>query len=326
MGVELLPVGFYEKARKALAEARCVDEVKEIHDQAAAMQEYARRANDPELLNHATEIRLRARRKFGQMMAAQKAAGLMAPGTRGNIQEVLGRSGGLTPNPPEDKPITLAELGAGKSFAHRARTEAAMSDEEHEAFLQKAKQRQRDAIEGNKPNRTSFMGDPEWFTPAEYIELARGVLGTIELDPASHPQAQKTVRAEKYFTLDDNGLKQKWAGKVWLNPPYAQPAIGYFINKLLEEITAERVKEAILLTNNYTDSAWFHKAARASAAVCFTHGRIQFVALDVGAGSPTRGHAFFYFGRNPKRFMAAFREIGLIMLPGCASREASDEE
>jgi hypothetical protein len=37
-------------------------------------------------------------------MAAQKAAGLMAEGTRGNIQEVVGRSGGFKNNPPVNEP------------------------------------------------------------------------------------------------------------------------------------------------------------------------------------------------------------------------------
>jgi hypothetical protein len=32
-------------------------------------------------------------------------------------------------------------------------------------------------------NRTSFTGNNQWFTPPEHIELARRVLGEIDLDP-----------------------------------------------------------------------------------------------------------------------------------------------
>ena len=60
----------------------------------------------------------------------------------------------------------------------------------------------------------------EWFTPKRYIEAAREVLGTIELDPASCEEANRIVKADNFFTEEDDGLKKHWAGKVWMNPPY----------------------------------------------------------------------------------------------------------
>src|SRR5262249_31538221 len=55
----------------------------------------------------------------------------------------------------------------------------------------------------------------EWFTPAAYLEAAREVLGAIDLDPASCPQAQEAVRAAHYFTAADDGLSRPWHGRVW---------------------------------------------------------------------------------------------------------------
>ena len=60
----------------------------------------------------------------------------------------------------------------------------------------------------------------EWYTPEWLIVLARAVLGDIDLDPASNAVAQQWVGARRYYTLDDDGFKKPWAGRVWLNPPY----------------------------------------------------------------------------------------------------------
>jgi ParB family chromosome partitioning protein len=175
------------------------------------------------------------------------------------------------------------------------------------------KEEQAEAVEQKTVNRTSFTGNNEWFTPPEYVELARKVLGTIQVDPASHPEAQRTVKAKTFFTEADNGLAQKWCGKVWLNPPYAQPAIGDFAEKMIAEREAGRVSEAIMLTHNYTDTAWFQKLASAATAICFTRGRIKFVSPDGRVAAPTQGQAFFYFGARLQTFTAHFADVGFVV-------------
>jgi hypothetical protein len=52
----------------------------------------------------------------------------------------------------------------------------------------------------------------EWFTPAEYLEKAREVMGAFDLDPASCEGANQTVKATKFYGADDNGLEQEWHG------------------------------------------------------------------------------------------------------------------
>jgi len=65
----------YETAGRALAEARRIDEVKDIHDKAVALAEYAKRARDGKLIADATAIRKNAERRLGELMEEQRKAG-----------------------------------------------------------------------------------------------------------------------------------------------------------------------------------------------------------------------------------------------------------
>jgi phage N-6-adenine-methyltransferase len=161
-------------------------------------------------------------------------------------------------------------------------------------------------------HRAEGTGDNEWFTPPEYVDAARDVLGEIDLDPATHEIAQKTVQALDYFTASDDGLVQPWHGRVWLNPPYVQPLIAQFVTKLVTEVSARRVEQAILLTHNYTDTAWFHEAESAADLLCFTRGRIKFVDADGDDCAPTQGQTFFYYGSAGERFREIFGQFGFV--------------
>lgn len=162
---------------------------------------------------------------------------------------------------------------------------------------------------------TEGTGEFERYTPALYIEKAREVLGEIDLDPATSEDAQRTVQAVEYFTLKDDGLQREWHGRVWLNPPYHRELAPQFIGKLLEELAAGRVNQAIVLTNNSTDTEWFRSAASACDVICFTAGRIRFEVPNAEPVLPTQGQAFFYFGANAKHFVRAFKSVGLCVRP-----------
>jgi ParB family chromosome partitioning protein len=160
---------------------------------------------------------------------------------------------------------------------------------------------------------TMGTGENEWFTPESYITLVRKVLGGIDLDPATSAVAQKIVRARKFHTEETDGLKHNWRGRVWLNPPYGQPTIQNFVSKMVAEYKAKRVIAAIMLTHNFTDTTWFHDAVNTAKVICFTRGRVKFYKADGSIAAPTQGQAFFYFGRNPARFIKAFKEVGFIV-------------
>lgn len=212
-------------------------------------------------------------------------------------------------------PELVAAVDRGDVRLGAAVEVAKLEPEEQRALVAAGPERVREAAAEirNSTYRTTYTGDNEWYTPAKYVEAARAALGGIDLDPASSEFAQKTVKAGRFFSEAENGLGRAWDGRVWLNPPYSQPQVSQFIEKLIAEVDAKRTKAAVLLVNNSTDTEWFHSAAKAAAAICFTRGRIRFEKPDRDSASPLQGSAFFYFGKKVEAFAKAFSEIGLIV-------------
>ena len=152
-------------------------------------------------------------------------------------------------------------------------------------------------------------------TPARVISLVRSVLGTIDVDPATSPGAQKTVQATRFYTKADNGLSKEWHGTVFCNPPYSSGPDGVegFTEKLLTEYQAKRTTAAIYLVNNSTDASWFQSLLVLGMPVCLTRGRLPFVDCRGKEFPARRGQAIFYIGRKPKTFQGAFESLGAIV-------------
>lgn len=153
-------------------------------------------------------------------------------------------------------------------------------------------------------------GENEWYTPAEYIESARAVMGSIDTDPASSEIANATVNAYQFFTKDDDGLTRGWRGNVWMNPPYAQPLISQFSQAISKKFTDGEITQAIALVNNATETAWFQLMAEYASAVCFPKSRIRFLDPNGKPGAPLQGQAILYFGKFPVAFRDEFQKYG----------------
>ncbi len=158
---------------------------------------------------------------------------------------------------------------------------------------------------------SKFTGDQENYTPREIIIDVKKVLGKIDLDPASCLLAQEIIQAENFFTEENDGLNKKWYGNVFLNPPYQQPMMNQFIDKLIEELP--NISNAILLTNNNTDTNWFYNCAINAKSICFTKGRINFYTENIDKTYPTNGQSYFYYGTKNDTFVEVFKHRGLIM-------------
>lgn len=160
------------------------------------------------------------------------------------------------------------------------------------------------------PHVAYNAGNNEWYTPKPYIDAARVVLGRIDLDPASTPEANAIVQADTFYTAEQDGLKQEWRGTVWMNPPYSSGLIDRFVDRLCRFHRDAHVSAAIVLVNNATETAWFQQLTRLATAVCFPAGRVNFWAPDGRISQPLQGQAVVYLGIWPGRFRSAFSHFG----------------
>lgn len=197
-------------------------------------------------------------------------------------------------------------LAAHPEAVARAKAEA----RENQEMVTRSSVLEKVASEKEKPHVTFNSGNNEWYTPEKYIEMARAVLGEIELDPASSETANKTVKADCFYTEQDDGLSKPWYGKVWMNPPYGTDLIGKFTEKFADEYMAGSITEGIVLVNNATETAWFSYLVEAAAAVVFPHGRIRYYSPTKESNAPLQGQAFIYFGLNPEKFLDVFGGVG----------------
>lgn len=110
-----------------------------------------------------------------------------------------------------------------------------------------------------------------WATPTDLFNKLNEEFH-FNLDPCANAYNHK---CDRYFTKEQDGLKQNWGGnRVFCNPPY-----GKEINKWVLKCSEESKKNntlVVMLIPARTDTRWFHDYIYEKAEIRFIKGRLRF--------------------------------------------------
>ncbi len=152
-------------------------------------------------------------------------------------------------------------------------------------------------------------GNFEYYTPQLITELAKNVMGGIDLDPASSNKANKGIGASKIYT--ENGLDHEWHGKIWLNHPFSRENNKLWIEKLISEYQNGHIEQACCITFAATSEKWFKPLL--TNLQCFIHGRTNYYLPDgTQKKGVTKGSVVTYLGSNEQEFKDTFSQIGTV--------------
>ena len=148
---------------------------------------------------------------------------------------------------------------------------------------------------------SSKTGD--WSTPQAFYDRLNWRFGPFTLDPAATADSTKCT---KFYTEEEDGLLQSWAGHtVFVNPPYGR-GIDKWIEKAYNESLNDNTK-VVMLVPARPDTKYWHKYIMMASEVHFIRGRLKFGDSDNSAPFPSAVVVFeggwsYVYENRPKIF------------------------
>jgi hypothetical protein len=168
-------------------------------------------------------------------------------------------------------------------------------------------------IWGNTKPANYLSESVEWYTPKQYTDVVRELLGDIDLDPASNEKANAWIKAKQIYTAADDGLARPWRGRVFVNPPYGiengKSVAGAWCQRAIEQYESGAVEACVILVNSVHDQSW--QEPLFAFPVCLVDHRIKFLAGDGTENeNPTNRNLFVYLGNDRAKFADVFSRFG----------------
>lgn len=134
-------------------------------------------------------------------------------------------------------------------------------------------------IESTLPAMLFSKESDEWATPWPLFHWLNQSF-QFTLDPCA---TTETAKCEKFYTQEDDGLIQPWAGeRVFMNPPYS--AVGKWMEKAYTESRLNTT--VVCLTAARTDTRWFQDWVLGKAnEIQFLPGRVTFLRPQKAANT-----------------------------------------
>lgn len=150
-------------------------------------------------------------------------------------------------------------------------------------------------------------GNTEYYTPTNIVNASRNTMGGIDLDPFSSYTANKRVKAENFYSKEENGWDQQWYGNIWMNHPFSREnnkALNYKIEREMCNF-----KSLCFITFAATSEAWFRPFLKYPQ--CFLEGRTNYYLPDgTKKTGVTKGSIVTYIGPNIDKFYDNFKDLG----------------
>jgi N6-adenosine-specific RNA methylase IME4 len=177
------------RAHRAIAEAKTIDEIRELRDKAAAVKAYAKKVKlGQQIVIEASSVKIHAERKLGEMLREMKLAN-SAPGN-----QYTGPQQTVSHDPDR---VTLRDLGVTKSESSRSQQIADLPQDVVDAYIAES---------------TETLREP---TTAGLLRLAKRLRAQPAPEPATAPTSQLATHLDQLLSTG-----QKFS-TIYADPPWS---------------------------------------------------------------------------------------------------------